>query len=64
MGVNHAKYRTRARAEHVFAVVKQLWGINKVRYRGLAKNGTRAFVALAMADLTLARNPLCAQVRA
>jgi hypothetical protein len=32
--------------EHVFAVVKRLWGFTKVRYRGLAKNATRSFVAL------------------
>ncbi|WP_269765636.1 transposase [Burkholderia ubonensis] len=34
----------RARVEHVFAVVKRLWGFAKVRYRGLAKNANRAFV--------------------
>ena len=45
----------RARVEHVFAVVKRLWGFDKVRYRGLAKNATRAFVALAMANIYLAR---------
>jgi IS5 family transposase len=27
----------RAQVEHVFAVVKRLWGFDKVRYRGLAK---------------------------
>ena len=30
------KSRVRARVEHVFAVVKRLWGFGKVRYRGLA----------------------------
>ncbi len=48
----------------VFAVVKRLWGFDKVRYRGLAKNATRAFVTLAMANIYLARQPLLAQVRA
>jgi IS5 family transposase len=33
--------------EHVFGVVKRLWGFGKVRYRGLVKNATRAFTALA-----------------
>ncbi len=56
--VNRAKSRTRARVEHVFGVVKRLWGFNKVRYRGLSKNATRAFVALALANIYLARGRL------
>ena len=35
--VNRAKSRVRSRVEHVFAVVKRLWGFGKVRYRGLAR---------------------------
>jgi IS5 family transposase len=58
--VNRAKSRVRARVEHVFAVLKRLWGFNKVRYRGLAKNATRAFVATALANLFLARKHLLA----
>jgi IS5 family transposase len=42
---NRNKSRVRARVEHVFAVVKRLWGFTKVRYRGLQKNATRAFTA-------------------
>jgi len=53
--VNRAKSRVRARVEHVFAVVKRLWGFGKVRYRGLSKNATRAFVATGLANLYLAR---------
>ena len=56
--VNRAKSRVRSRVEHVFAVVKRLWGFRKVRYRGLAKNGTRTFVALALANSYLARKRL------
>jgi hypothetical protein len=48
---NRAKSRVRARVEHMFAVVKRLWGFDKVRYRGLAKNATRAFVALGLANI-------------
>jgi IS5 family transposase len=62
--VNRGKSKTRARVEHMFGVVKRLWGFSKVRYRGLAKNATRAFVALATANLYLARKTLCAKVRA
>jgi len=60
---NREKLTVRARVEHVFGVIKRLWGFNKVRYRGLAKNAGRAFVALALANLYLARKPLLGQVR-
>jgi transposase, IS5 family len=60
---NRNKSRIRARVEHVFCVVKRLWGFSKVRYRGLAKNATRAFTALALANIYLSRRPLMAQVR-
>jgi IS5 family transposase len=57
---NRNKSRVRARVEHVFAVVKRLWGFSKVRYRGLAKNATRSFVALGLANIYLARKRLMA----
>jgi IS5 family transposase len=60
---NRAKSRVRARVEHMFAVVKRLWGFDKVRYRGLAKNATRAFVALGLANIFLARGVLDGKVR-
>jgi IS5 family transposase len=60
---NRHKSKTRARVEHVFAVVKRLWGFTKVRYRGLMKNGCRAFTALALAKIYLARSQLMGQVR-
>jgi IS5 family transposase len=60
---NRHKSRIRARVEHVFGVVKRLWGFAKVRYRGLAKNATRAFTALALANLYLSRQRLMAQAR-
>jgi len=60
---NRNKSKVRARVEHVFGVVKRLWGFNKARYRGLAKNATRAFTALALANIFMSRNRLMAQVR-
>lgn len=57
---NRRKSKVRARVEHVFAVVKRLWGFTKVRYRGLRKNATRAFVALGLANIYLARQHLMA----
>lgn len=58
--INRVKSRVRSRVEHVFAVVKKLWGFNKVRYRGLAKNATRAFVVLGLANIYMARQRLVA----
>ena len=58
---NAARSRVRARVEHVFHVVKRLWGFAKVRYRGLAKNTARAFTAFALANLYLVRKRLAPQ---
>ena len=60
---NRNKSKIRSRVEHVFGVVKRLWGFSKVRYRGLQKNATRAFTALALANIYLGRQRLMAQVR-
>jgi IS5 family transposase len=60
---NRNKSKIRVRVEHVFAVVKRLWGFTKIRYRGLAKNASRAFTALALANIYLARHRLRAPVR-
>ena len=57
---NRNKSKVRARVEHVFAVLKRLWGFNKVRYKGLAKNATRSFVVLGLANIYLARQRLMA----
>lgn len=56
--INRLKSQVRSRVEHMFAVVKRQWGFSKVRYRGLAKNATRAFVALGLANIYLARGRL------
>jgi IS5 family transposase len=60
---NRNKSKIRSRVEHVFGIVKRLWGFGKVRYRGLQKNATRAFTALALANIYLGRQRLMAQVR-
>ncbi|MCY0852728.1 IS5 family transposase [Cupriavidus sp. D39] len=62
-GKNRNKSKIRARVDHVFAVVKRLWGFTKVRYRGLKKNAGRAFTALALANLYLSRGHLMGAVR-
>jgi transposase, IS5 family len=56
--INQARSRTRCRIEHVFHVVKRLWGFTKVRYRGLAKNTTRVLTTFALANLYLLRHKL------
>ena len=56
--INRARSRTRARGEHAFRVVKQLWGFAKVRYRGLAKNLARAQTMFALANLYQLRREL------
>jgi transposase, IS5 family len=60
---NRNKSKIRSRVEHVFGVIKRLWGFNKVRYRGLEKNATRAFTALALSNIFMSRSHLMAQVR-
>lgn len=60
---NRNKSRIHARVEHVLGVVKRLWGFGKVRYRGLQNYATRAFTALALANIYLSQQRLMAQVR-
>src|SRR5450631_464644 len=56
--INRRRSAARARVEHVFHVVKRLWGFSKVRYRGLAKNTARLYTAFALANLYLMRRRL------
>ena len=56
--INRVRARTRARGEHAFRVVKQLWGFAKVRYRGLAKNLVRAQTRFALANFYQVRRQL------
>jgi IS5 family transposase len=53
--INQSRSRHRARGEHAFRIVKQLWGFAKVRYRGIAKNAARALISFALANLYLLR---------
>ena len=56
--INRSRSRVRARGEHSFRVVKRLWGFSKTRYRGLAKNETRAYAAFGLANLYMLRTRL------
>ena len=55
------KARVRARVEHPYHVIKNLFGYRKVSYRGLAKNAARAKVHAALANLYMARRRLGSQ---
>ena len=55
---NQTKSKVRAKVEHPFLILKRIFGFNKVRYRGLAKNATRLFVACGLVNLYMARRKL------
>lgn len=59
-----AKAQVRARVEHPFHVVKNLFRPRKVRYRGLAKNTAQLQSLFALANLFLARRSLLAPAQA
>lgn len=58
--INRKRSKLRARAAHAIGVIKRIFGFAKVRYRGLAKNGNRLFVAAALANFYMIRRPLLA----
>ena len=62
--INRNRSKVRARIEHVIGVIKRIFGFAKVRYRGLAKNGNRLFVAAALANLFTVRRTLLDGLRA
>ncbi|AYH45088.1 IS5 family transposase [Azoarcus sp. DN11] len=55
-----AKARIRAKVEHPFHVVKNLFRHRKTRYRGLTKNTAQLFTLFGFANLVLARRRLLA----
>jgi IS5 family transposase len=55
---NRTKSKVRSRVEHVFGVIKGVFGFVKVRYRGLDKNSNRLFATCALANLFMVRSHL------
>jgi IS5 family transposase len=55
---NRTKSRVRARVEHPFRILKRVFGFDKVRYRGLAKNHHRLCANFALINLYLHRKRL------
>ena len=58
--LERAKASVRAKVEHPFHVVKNLFRHRKVRYRGLAKNTAQLFTLFGLANLVLAKRQLLA----
>jgi IS5 family transposase len=55
---NRTKSSVRAKVEHSFGVIKRVFGLAKVRYRGLAKNTHHLRVTCALANLFMVRHRL------
>jgi IS5 family transposase len=56
--LNQERSRIRSRVEHVFGVIKCVFGFDKLRYKGLAKNANRLFVVAALTNLFMIRRKL------
>jgi len=51
VGAEKAKASVRAKVEHTFFYIKQMFGYNKVRYRGLDKNTNRLYLLAGFTNL-------------
>ena len=49
--IEYQKSRVRSKVEYVFLVIKRLFGYRKIRYRGIEKNRTHAYMLCACANL-------------
>lgn len=58
--IEHAKASVRAKVEHPFHVVKNLFRHRKTRYRGLPKNTAQLMTLFGMANLMFAKKRLIA----
>ena len=56
--VERLKAAARAKVEHPFHIVKNRFGLKKVRYRGLAKNTAQLFTLFGLANLLIAKRRL------
>lgn len=51
--IENRKSSTRCKVEHVFHIIKNLFGYSKLAYRGLAKNLNRLYILCACANLAV-----------
>ena len=56
--IEYYKASVRAKVEHPFHIIKNLLGLKKVRYRGLAKNTARLYTLFGLANLMIAGRQL------
>lgn len=56
--IEKLKASVRAKVEHPFHIVKNLFQLKKVRYRGLVKNTAQLFTLFGMANLLIAKRRL------
>jgi IS5 family transposase len=59
--VEQLKASIRAKVEHPFHIVKNLFKHRKTRYQGLAKNTAQLYSLFALANLVMAKKPLMAK---
>ena len=59
-----AKAQVRARVEHPFHIIKNLFKHRKVRYRGLLKNTAQLHTLFALANLVIAKRSLLSAIGA
>ncbi len=58
--IEQQKARVRAKVEHPFHIVKNVFAFKKARYRGLAKNAAQLFALFGLANLLIAKRRLFA----
>jgi len=58
--IERIKASIRAKVEHPFHIIKNRFGLRKVRYRGLAKNTAQLYTLLGLANLLIAKGRLLA----
>lgn len=58
--IERIKASIRAKVEHPFHIIKNRFGLRKVRYQGLAKNTAQLFTLLGLANLLIAKRRLFA----
>ncbi|MGF6930908.1 hypothetical protein OKW41_000047 [Paraburkholderia sp. UCT70] len=58
IAAERTKAQIRARVEHPFHIVQNLFYHRKIRYRGLARNTAQLFSLFALANLVISRNLL------
>ena len=58
--IEQLKTSVRAKVEHPFHIVKNVFGLKKVRYRSLGKSTAQLFTLFGMANLLIAKRQLFA----